>query len=259
MRLAQTFRRMTRTHWLGFYALILVSWVVLFLSAVPSDIRSAGLAFGADFWAGFCVVTPDAGGYLRVVVMWALMSAAMMAPTAFPAFAVFDDLNRAGRGGFAAIVAGYLAVWLGFSLIAAATQFALVKAELLNPFGDSRSAILSGVLLLIAGLYQFSPIKEGCLSKCRLPMAFFMQHWQPGAGGAWRMGLRLGADCLGCCWALMALAFVGGVMNLAFMGLATLIMVLEKLPDIGRPLTKPLGVVLILTAGVVGARAMLMT
>lgn len=257
MRLAQTFRQMTRIHWLTFYALILVAWVVLFLSAVPSEIRSAGLVFGADFWAGFCVVTPDAGGYLRVVLMWALMSAAMMAPTAFPAFAVFDDLNRAGSGAFAAIVGGYLAVWLGFSLIAAAAQVALVNAEFLSPFGDSRSAILSGVLLLIAGIYQFSPLKQGCLSKCRLPIAFFMSHWSPGAGGAARMGLRLGADCLGCCWALMTLAFVGGVMNLAFMGLATLIMVLEKLPDIGRVLTKPLGAVLILTGGVVLIRAAL--
>lgn len=258
MRLAQTFRQMTRVHWLTFYALILVAWGVLFVSAVPSEIRSAGLTFGADFWAGFCVVTPDVGGYLRVFAMWALMSAAMMAPTVFPAFAVFDDLNRAGRGGFAAIVGGYLAVWLGFSLVAAAAQVALVTGGLLSPFGDSRSQIFSGVLLLISGLYQFSPVKQSCLSKCRQPMAFFMSHWSPGVGGAARMGLRLGADCLGCCWALMTLAFVGGVMNLAFMGLATLIMVLEKLPDIGRVLTKPLGVVLILTAGVVLIRAALL-
>ncbi len=259
MRLAQRLRQMTAGHWLAFYALILAAWAALFFMAPAAEIRGAGQIFGADFWVGFCAATPDIAGYLRVFLMWSVMSAAMMAPTAFPAFAVFDDLNRAGRAGFAAIAGGYLAVWLGFSLIAAAAQLALVKAELLSPFGDSRSAIFSAVLLLVAGLYQFSPVKEGCLSKCRLPMAFFMQHWQPGPGGAWRMGLRLGADCLGCCWALMTLAFVGGVMNLAFMGLATLIMVLEKLPDIGRPLTKPLGAVLILTAGVVLARALLMT
>ena len=94
----------------------------------------------------------------------------------------------------------------------------------------------------MAGAYQFSPVKEACLSKCRRPLSFFMQHWDE---GALRNGVRLGLVCLGCCWALMALAFVGGVMNLAFMGLATVIMVLEKLPQVGRYLTRPLGAVLI--------------
>ena len=91
---------------------------------------------------------------------------------------------------------------------------------------------------MLAGAYQFSPLKAACLAKCRAPLGFFMQHWDE---GAWRNGLRLGLVCLGCCWALMALAFVGGVMNLAFMGLATAIMVIEKLPDLGRWLTRPLG------------------
>ena len=101
-------------------------------------------------------------------------------------------------------------------------------------------------LLALAGAYQFSPAKEACLSKCRRPLAFFMAHWDE---GPLRNGLRLGLVCLGCCWALMALAFVGGVMNLAFMGLATVIMGLEKLPDIGRWLTRPLGVALLAGAG----------
>jgi predicted metal-binding membrane protein len=104
---------------------------------------------------------------------------------------------------------------------------------------------LTAGLLLFAGLYQFSSLKEACLSKCRQPLTFFMAHWDE---GPWRNGLRLGAVCLGCCWALMALAFVGGVMNVAFMGLAALIMVLEKLPEIGRWVTRPLGVVLIAAA-----------
>jgi len=101
---------------------------------------------------------------------------------------------------------------------------------------------MSGGLLMLAGAYQFSALKAACLAKCRAPLTFFMQHWEE---GAWRNGLRLGLVCLGCCWALMALAFVGGVMNLAFMGLATAIMVIEKLPDLGRWLTRPLGGVLL--------------
>ena len=144
-----------------------------------------------------------------------------------------------------ALVAGYLAVWLGFSVIAAGAQMALFNAGLLTAFGDSRSGVLSAALLALAGAYQFSPAKAACLSKCRRPLVFFMAHWDE---GPLRNGLRLGLVCLGCCWALMLLAFVGGVMNLAFMGLATVIMVLEKLPGPGRYLTRPLGVALLCAA-----------
>ncbi|WP_372887172.1 DUF2182 domain-containing protein, partial [Shimia sp.] len=191
-------------------------------------------------------VTPDAAGFLRVLMMWGLMSAAMMAPTALPAFATYDDLAHSAPGTrFSRLVAGYLAVWLGFSVLAAALQMLLFRHELVSVFGDSRSGLLSAVLLAVAGGYQFSPVKEACLSKCRMPLTFFIQHWDE---GAWRNGLRLGLVCLGCCWALMLLAFVGGVMNIAFMGLATLIMVLEKLPEIGRWVTRPLGAALLLAS-----------
>ena len=91
---------------------------------------------------------------------------------------------------------------------------------------------------MLAGAYQFSALKAACLTLCRAPLAFFMTHW---AEGPWRNGLRLGAVCLGCCWALMLLAFVGGVMNLAFMAVAMVLMALEKLPAIGRHVTRPLG------------------
>jgi predicted metal-binding membrane protein len=182
--------------------------------------------------------------------MWVLMSAAMMAPTALPAFATYEDLGETAEGTrFASLVAGYLVVWFGFSIAAAALQMGLFQAELLSAFGDSRSSLLSAGLLLVAGLYQFSPVKDACLSKCRAPLTFFMQHWDE---GPWRNGIRLGLVCLGCCWALMLLAFVGGVMSIAFMGLATLIMVFEKLPDLGRHITRPLGAVLIVAALWVG-------
>ena len=170
------------------------------------------------------------------------MSAAMMAPTALPAFATYEDLSHSGaETRFSALVGGYLVIWLGFSFMAAASQLVLFRAGLLDPFGSSASAALSAGILAMAGAYQFTPLKDACLSKCRAPMTFFMQHYDE---GPFRNGLRLGAVCLGCCWALMMLAFVGGVMNIAFMGLATLLMALEKLPDIGRWLTRPLGVAL---------------
>ncbi|EDM71139.1 hypothetical protein RAZWK3B_12999 [Roseobacter sp. AzwK-3b] len=239
-------RRMAGGHWLMLFGLILLAWGALYVMALPTDLRVAGRIYGAEFLASLCVVTPDAAGFARITVMWALMSAAMMAPTALPALATYDELGHSGETSFGRLLAGYLAVWLGFSVVAAAAQMALFRADLVSAFGDSRSGWLSAGLLALAGGYQFSALKEACLAKCRAPLSFFMQHWDE---GPWRNGLRLGAVCLGCCWALMALAFVGGVMNLAFMGLATVVMVIEKLPDLGRWLTRPLGVVLLAAAG----------
>lgn len=241
--LLERIRTMTGAHWLALFGLIALSWSVLFAMAVPAELREMSRIYGADFWTALCTVTPDAAGFARLTLMWALMSAAMMAPTALPAFGTYDDLQRAtGSGNFAALVAGYLAVWLGFAVLAAAVQMGLTQAGFVNLLGESVSPFLTAGLLIGAGLYQFSQLKEACLSKCRRPMSFFMQYWSE---GAWRNGLRLGLVCLGCCWALMLLGFVGGVMNLAFMGLATLLMIFEKLPDLGRWLTKPVGYALI--------------
>ncbi|MDX5383106.1 MAG: DUF2182 domain-containing protein [Rhodobacterales bacterium] len=232
-------------HWLALFGVILGAWLALYAMALPADLRASARIFGAAFWESLCTVTPDAAGFGRVVLMWALMAAAMMAPTALPAFATYDDLGRSTQTRFGALVAGYLIVWLGFSVLAGGLQMGLFTAGLVSAFGDSLSVWLSAGLLLVAGLYQFSPVKEACLSKCRAPLTFFMAHWDE---GALRNGVRLGLVCLGCCWALMLLAFVGGVMNIAFMGLATLIMVIEKLPQYGRVLTRPLGAVLIVSA-----------
>ncbi|UWQ61160.1 DUF2182 domain-containing protein [Leisingera caerulea] len=243
--LAQRIRTMGGWHWLGLFGLILGAWGLLYAMAVPAELRAAGAIYGPDFWRDFCTLTPDAAGFSKMLMMWALMSAAMMAPTALPAFATYEDLSHtAPDTSFTRLVGGYLAVWLGFSALAAVLQLGLFQAELLTAFGDSNSRYLSAGLLLVAGGYQFSPVKEACLSKCRRPLVFFMQHWDE---GPLRNGLRLGLVCLGCCWALMLLAFAGGTMNIAFMGLATVIMILEKLPDLGRYITKPLG------AGLVGA------
>ncbi|WP_027237412.1 DUF2182 domain-containing protein [Leisingera caerulea] len=243
--LAQRIRTMGGWHWLGLFGLILGAWGLLYAMSAPAELRAAGAIYGPDFWRDFCTLTPDAAGFGKMLMMWALMSAAMMAPTALPAFATYEDLSHtAPDTSFTWLVGGYLAVWLGFSALAAVLQLGLFQAELLTAFGDSNSRYLSAGLLLVAGGYQFSPVKEACLSKCRRPLVFFMQHWDE---GPLRNGLRLGLVCLGCCWALMLLAFAGGTMNIAFMGLATVIMILEKLPELGRYITKPLG------AGLVGA------
>ncbi len=242
MSVAHRLRAMTGWHWLVLFAGLLMAWGALYAMSLPAELRAAGRVMGAEFWAALCTVTPDAAGYGRIVLMWALMSAAMMAPTSLPAFATYDELAHTGQTRFGQLVAGYLLVWLGFSVLAGAVQMGLFRADLVSAFGDSRSTLLSAGLLIGAGAYQFSALKEACLAKCRAPFAFFMQHWDE---GPWRNGIRLGLVCLGCCWALMLLAFVGGVMNVGFMALAMVIMVLEKLPDLGRYVTRPLGVGLI--------------
>ena len=228
-------------RWIGFYGLILTAWATL----MAMQLGSAGPATG--FWAEICSSVTSGSAFLPVLAMWVLMSAAMMAPTVVPALRTYTDLPAAASNdaGFAALVAGYLVVWIGFSAIASALQLWLAGLSVLSPEGQSNLPAFTAAILLLAGAYQFTTLKDACLSKCKAPLAFFLQYWQPGAQGAARMGLRLGLVCLGCCWALMALAFVGGTMNLAWMGLATLIMALEKLPDLSRHITKPLGAALI--------------
>lgn len=237
-------RRMGRLHWLALFLAVLLSWVAVWLMSAPAEMRSLSAIYGAEFWASLCAVGADGTGFVRLWAMWSLMAGAMMLPTALPAFATFDEIpkQQGGRFGFLGLVAGYMAIWIGGSAVFAGVQIGLAQSGLADPFGASLSRWFSAAILLGAGLYQFSALKDACLAKCRMPLTFFMQHW---AEGPLRMGLRLGAVCLGCCWALMALGFVGGVQSIAFMGVATVLMIFEKLPDFGRYLTRPLGIALI--------------
>ncbi|UWQ20532.1 DUF2182 domain-containing protein [Jannaschia sp. W003] len=222
--------RMTAPHWLALYGAILGAWAVLWLWAAP-----AAPDFGA-LLVSLCRATPEAAGWGGAFAMWVLMAAAMMLPTALPAFATYDEIAHAHRlGGGATLVAGYGAVWLGFAGVATAAQM-LAAPEAFSP-------AFAAAMLVLAAAYQVSPLKEACLSRCRMPLTFFMAHWND---GPWRMGLRLGAVCLGCCWALMALALVGGAMSLGFMALATVLMTLEKL---GRGTLVPRAIAIACLAG----------
>lgn len=236
-----------RLPWLAFYGAVLIAWCGLVLMAAKMPgFGMVGLT-APGLWEALCLSAADADP-LALFSMWALMSVAMMMPTFVPAVRVFNDLGATGAAdgrAMGALVLGYLGMWLGFSAMAAALQMVLSGAELLAPDGSSLSLWLTLALLAGAGLYQFSAFKEACLSRCRAPLAFFMERWAEGLGPAVRMGAQLGAHCVGCCWALMLLGFVGGTMNLAWMGVATLFMVLEKLPDLGRYLTRPAGWVLL--------------
>lgn len=188
---------------------------------------------------------------LAVWCMWAVMMAAMMLPSALPMVLAFVALCR--RNGETArsrsFVVAYLLVWFAFSMLATGLQWVLQAAGWVNPMIVSTSAALTGVLLLVAGAYQFSPLKHICLANCRTPMGFLIGEWRGGMSGAFMMGLRHGLFCLGCCWALMALLFVGGVMNLAWIAALSIAVAIEKLMPHGQLLATLLGLGLI-AAGV---------
>jgi len=171
--------------------------------------------------------------------MWAIMMVGMMLPSATPTTLVYAAVARkADREGTpvapaAIFVLGYLLMWTVFSLGATAAQWALEAAALLSPMMVSTSPALGGALLIGAGVYQLTPMKDACLEHCRSPAHFISAHWRPGSLGAFRMGIEHGAYCLGCCWILMGLLFVGGVMNLLWIAAITLYVLLEKVLPYG--------------------------
>ncbi|HXD39093.1 MAG TPA: DUF2182 domain-containing protein [Ramlibacter sp.] len=193
----------------------------------------------------------DAANIIVILLMWAVMMAAMMLPSALPMILAFAHLSaRSGERGRARVfVAAYLVVWFGFSALATALQWTFQAMDWVDPMIVSTSATLSGVLLVIAGVYQFTPLKKICLANCRTPFAFLLAEWKPGLTGAFRMGVRHGLFCVGCCWAVMALLFVGGVMNLAWIAAISIVVAIEKMAVRGKQLGTVLGVALIL-AGV---------
>jgi predicted metal-binding membrane protein len=186
--------------------------------------------------------TPPVGA---LVVMWWLMMVAMMLPSAAPAILLYSRV-RDMRIRDAAIartwlfLAGYLAMWLLFSIAAAVAQRILT-----GPSMDLSNRFAEGAVLIAAGLYQLSPVKSACVRQCRSPSQFISRYWRPGWEGAVRLGLRHGAYCLGCCWMLMALLFVGGVMNLLWVVGLTLIVAMEKLVPRGDWFGRAAGVALI--------------
>jgi predicted metal-binding membrane protein len=175
------------------------------------------------------------GQFLSAGVMWSIMMVAMMLPTALPAAAVFDSLAQRRAAQTAAVVVptslyvvGYVAAWTAYSAVAAAGQIVLSRAALLTPMLASASVVLSALILLGAGVFQFSSFKEACLSQCRTPLAFFLAEWRDGKAGAFRVGFKHGSYCVGCCWALMAVMLVVGAMNLVWMAALTAFMLAEK-------------------------------
>jgi predicted metal-binding membrane protein len=176
------------------------------------------------------------------------MMVAMMAPTAAPMLLALARIARAQPGSpgplpaAAAFLLGYLAVWAGFSAVATLAQWGLHDLALVSASGASQGTAFAGVLLLGAGAFQLTPIKRACLGRCRSPLLFLMRAWHPGARGGLRMGILHGAFCVGCCWALMALMFVGGTMNLLWAAGLVALMLGEKMLPMGERLGAAAGV-----------------
>lgn len=196
---------------------------------------------------------PMSGAYLGwALMMWVVMMAAMMLPSAVPATLMYARFHRYGSSrreagtAVSAFVGGYLAAWAVFSLAAALIQAGLTEAAVLSSMMmDVVSAPLGGALLIAAGLYQLTPAKQACLRHCRTPFAFMATQWREGVSGAFSMGLRHGAYCVGCCWALMALLFVAGVMNIAWIAAITAFVIVEKVAPLGGWVARGAGVALV--------------
>jgi predicted metal-binding membrane protein len=189
--------------------------------------------------------TPVAVAFL----MWTVMTVAMMLPPVMPWLAFFTR-TRADRSGEGAMyptgifLGGYLAVWTVFALAAAVVQVGLVNVGVLAGMDPSLDARFGGAVLVAAGLFQFTPLKAACLAHCRTPLGFFLSKWRDGPRGAFTMGLEHGRYCLGCCWALMLVAFALGVMNLAWMAVLTLGLSVEKIAPRGAAVGRAFGVLL---------------
>jgi predicted metal-binding membrane protein len=222
----------------GIAVVSLITWT--YMAKMFATAGSLTSVHAAHAWA-----MNDLASYF---MMWLVMMVAMMLPTAGPMILTFSFISRDRKQKeqpyvtTAIFVAGYFIVSVGYSLLVTLLQWWLHHSALLTPVGASNSNVLSGVLLVAAGIFQWSKIKQACLRFCRNPFNFVMTNWKEGIPGALHMGIKHGLLCAGCCWALMLLMFVGGVMNLIWMILITAIILIEKVAPRGDIFAKVAGV-----------------
>jgi predicted metal-binding membrane protein len=217
----------------GLGGAVALSWLYL----VPASRDMYGTMDGLSAW--MMAGTWD-GPYLALIfAMWTVMMVGMMLPSAAPAILLYATVLRNSPQAQRpvartyAFAGGYLLAWTGFSFAATLLQWALAEAALLSPMMVTASPTLGAALLIVAGVYQLTPLKQVCLTKCRSPAIFLTQHARPGVSGALRLGAHHGLYCVGCCWALMLLLFFGGVMSLLWIAAITIFVLLEKLAPYG--------------------------
>ena len=220
-------------------------WIVVMARDMYGPMR------GASAW----MMTPswDAPHLLLLWTMWAVMMTGMMLPSASPTLLLYGAAARRRDGAGAArhiyaLAIGYLVVWALFSMVVTAVQRTLATLLLVSPMMELTSPTAGAVLLLVAGAYQLTPLKRACLNTCQSPLGFLMRHWRTGLDGAFRMGIEHGIYCLGCCWALMLLLFVGGVMNLTVIAALTAFVAFEKIAPFGPQGARVSGALLVAVA-----------
>jgi predicted metal-binding membrane protein len=211
---------------LGVLALLCWAYLAWFAAAPAHSMEAMAPAIGR--WS--------AADTLVMLLMWWVMMVGMMIPAAAPMILIYARVGRQARergtpfAPAAWFALGYFLAWLGFALAATALQWSLESALLLTPMTANVAPRFGGALLIVAGLYQWTPLKDACLAHCQSPMQFIQRYGFRGEpGAAVRLGLRHGAYCIGCCWALMILLFVGGVMNLLWIAAIAVLVLAEKL------------------------------
>jgi len=246
----------------GLLAVVVLAWLELLrevaamagMTATMPGMAMEGMTMGDMAMPGMAMPVAAAWSTshaLAIGIMWAVMMAAMMLPAASPMILFYTRIagergaTRSAAGATSVFVLGYLAVWAFFSIGAAALQLAFERFALVSPAMRATSTVLAGLVLVAAGVYQFTPAKRACLRHCRSPLEFVMLHWQPGARGAFAMGVRHGAYCVGCCRLLMLLLFVGGAMNVAWIAGIALYVLVEKTVPAGHWVSRAAGVVLL--------------
>lgn len=233
----------------GLIGVTTLAWIYLFILAADMGTMEIGSAMGG----GMAMAQAKPWSILEFVLMflmWAVMMVGMMLPSATPMILLYGTVTRKQQAEGKPFVpvglfaSGYLIVWTAYSLIAAMLQWALEQTALLSQTMVSASPYLGGAILIAAGVYQLTPLKTACLKHCRTPFRFVALHWRTGTLGTLVMGMHHGAFCVGCCWALMALLFVGGVMNLAWVAIIAGFVLLEKVLPAGQGMGRLTGAAL---------------
>ena len=232
-------------------ALAAIAWAYLaWMGAMPPE-PMAGHDGRSEMAPGFA--RWSAGDFLAMLLMWAVMMVGMMTPSAAPMILIYARVGRKAESGgtpFAPagwFASGYLLAWTGFAIGATLLQWLLEQAMLVSPATASAGPLPGGLLLIAAGLYQWTPLKYACLAQCQSPLQFIQRHggFRGDRAGALALGLRHGFYCIGCCWALMLLLFVGGVMNLLWIAAIAILVLAEKLIPAGRLVSRAAGAAMI--------------
>jgi len=241
----------------GLILITVIAWAYLYYLTVQMDMGPKGIAdTGATAipMSDMVKLAPwTLADALFMFLMWAIMMMGMMIPSVTPMVLLYARVVRHNAKEVSTFVptgaffAGYIIIWIGFSAVATGLQWGLEQAALLSPLMVSTSSVFAAIVLIVTAVYQWTPYKDACLARCRSPVWFLSTYWRNGAAGAFRMGLSHGSYCLGCCWSLMMLLFVGGVMNLLCVAAITAFVLIEKVIPRGRDIGRAGSVLLGLT------------